>query len=78
LRRAAELAGVDLSGIMVIDPAYSPSLDDYVTTYSDETGFPSIAARVVIKKPLGFGAAMTRLGEADAMIGGVAKIPHRV
>ena len=68
---SAEQAGVDLSGIKVIDPADSEKLEDYTERYSQESGFPAAAARVIIRKPLGFAAAMVRFGDADAMVGGV-------
>ena len=70
VKLAAKEAGADISGIGIIDPAASEKLEDYVTKYSEETRFPAAAARVLIKKPLGFGAAMTRFGDADAYVAG--------
>ena len=67
---AAAEAGVDVSGIEQIDPQTSEKLEEYVTRYSEETRFPAMAARVLMKKPLGYGAAMTRFGDADAFVGG--------
>ena len=69
---AAEKAGVSLSGIEVIDPQASSKLAEYVEQYVEETKFPAPAAEVLMKKPLGFGAAMARFGDADAFVGGVA------
>ena len=69
---AAEKAGVNLSGIEVIDPQASPKLEEYTARYAEETGFPPQAAEVLFKKELGFGAAMARYGDADAYVGGVA------
>ncbi|MTV82756.1 phosphate acyltransferase [Secundilactobacillus folii] len=66
----AESENVSLDGIEIIDPSHFEKLDDYVQLFAKETGFPEIAARVVIKKPLGLGAAMIRFGDADAMVAG--------
>ena len=67
---AASKAGVDISGIEVIDPLSSDKLQDYAARYAEETGFPAAAAAVLMKKPLGFGAAMARFGDADASVAG--------
>ena len=67
---AAEAAGVDASGIESYDPQTSEKLEEYVERYSQETRFPAVASRVLFKKPLGFAAAMTRFGDADAYVGG--------
>ena len=67
---AAAEAGVDASGIESIDPQTTEKLDEYVERYSAETKFPAVAAKVLMKKPLGFAAAMTRFGDADAYVGG--------
>ena len=56
--------------INIIDPLVSDKVDTYSKKYSAETGFPEAAAKVIIKKPLGFGAAMARFGDADAYVGG--------
>ena len=69
---AAEKAGVSLGGIEVVDPTATPKLAEYVERYAAETGFPAPAANVLFKKPLGFGAAMVRFGDADAYIAGAA------
>ena len=66
----AEKAGVDISGIKVVDPAASDKLEEYVAKYAEETHFPAPAARVLMKKAMGYGAAMTRFGDADACVAG--------
>lgn len=78
ISEAAELAGADISGIETIDPAASGKLEEYAARYSEEAGFPAAAARVIIKKPLGFGAAMVRFGDCDAMIGGAINATENV
>ena len=70
IKAAAEKAGVDVSGIETIDPATSEKTEEYAAKYTEETRFPLPASRVLIKKPLGFGAAMTRFGDADAYVAG--------
>ena len=67
---AAKQANVDVSGIESADPQTSEKFDEYVARYSEETGFPEMAAKVLIKKPLGFAAAMTRFSDAEACVGG--------
>ena len=67
---AAAEAGVDVSGIEIIDPLTSPKLDEYANRYFQETKFPVMAAKVLMKKPLGYGAAMVRFGDADASVAG--------
>ena len=66
----AKEEGVDIGGIEIIDPTTSDKLEDYVSRYSKETGFPEVASRVLMKKPLGYGAAMVRFSDADASVAG--------
>ena len=67
---AAKEAGVSVDGIETIDPQTSDKLAEYVEKYSEETGFPAMAAEVLMKKPLGYAAAMLRFDDAEAYIGG--------
>jgi phosphate acetyltransferase len=78
IMEAATAAGVDVSRIEVIDPTTSPKLEEYVSKYAEKTGFPAPAAKVIIQKPLGFGAAMTRFGDADALIAGAVNATQNV
>jgi phosphate acetyltransferase len=79
VERAAIAAGVDLTGIEIIDPASSPNIDDYVRAYLENrpNTKPAVAARL-ISRPLFFAAAMVRAGHADAMIAGAANPTARV
>ena len=70
IQQTAWEVGVDITDMEIIDPAESELLEQYVEKYAAETHFPAPAARVIIKKPLGFGAAMTRFGDADATVAG--------
>ena len=56
--------------ISIIDPSTSDKVDEYAKLYSSETAFPEAAAKVLIKKPLGFAATMARFNDADAYVGG--------
>ena len=66
---AAQEAGVNLGAVEIVDIA-PHKVDAYAAAYSSETGFPEMAAKVLMRKPLGFGAAMVWYGDADAMIAG--------
>jgi len=69
---AGEVAGVDLSGIEVIDPRVSGELGGYVRAYVEARGLAENAAARLMKKPLFFGAMMVKRGVADAMVAGVS------
>ena len=69
-KKIALEAGTDISGIEIIDPAESELVDIYARKYTEETRFPEAASKVLIRKPLGFGAAMTRFGASDATVAG--------
>lgn len=68
----AEGAGVDMTGVRVVDPASSSKLDEYVAAYCRVRDIPSGAAAGLLRGALYFGAMMVRQGEADAMVSGVA------
>ena len=74
VNETAKNLGIDLSkysdSISVVDSSNSEKIDEYAKRYSSETGFPEAAAKVLIKKPLGFAAAMARFDDADAFVGG--------
>jgi phosphate acetyltransferase len=64
--------GLDPDGIIIIEPSTSPELDSYVDEFCRSTDFPSGAARRLFTKPLYFAAVMVRVGNADAMVVGIA------
>ena len=70
---AAKLAGVDLGGIVVVDPRTSDRHDAYASRYREgrDDLDPAIARRMV-RKPLFFGATMVACGDAHAMVAGAA------
>ncbi len=69
LEKAAKQAGVSLEGIEMCD-IVEHKVDAYAAAYSKETKFPEMAAKVLMRKPLGFGSAMVWYGDADAMVAG--------
>jgi phosphate acetyltransferase len=79
LAAAAGTAGVSLDGIAVAHPEDSDKLDAYARSYV--IGRPTVdlkVARRLLRKPLYYGAMMVKLGEADAMLAGVANPTKRV
>jgi len=73
VEEAARAAGVSLREVRVIDPRESDRLGPYAECYArgrEEITVP--IARRLLMKPIFFGAMMVRLGEADALVGGVA------
>jgi phosphate acetyltransferase len=71
--RAAASAETSLDGITVADPLSSPSRDRYAAEYHElrkHKGMTEEQAREDIVAPLRWGAMMTRLGDADAMVAG--------
>lgn len=65
--------GVKLDGIVVADPAASPSLEKYATAYYElrkHKGMTIEQARIDMKGQLRWGAMMVHLGDADAMVAG--------
>ncbi len=69
---AAELS-VSLDGVTVVDPATSDKRKAYATEYYElrkAKGMTEEQAFEQIAEPLKFGAMMTRLGDADAMVAG--------
>jgi phosphate acetyltransferase len=65
-------ADLDLTGLSVIDPLSSPKLGSYVAEYCRVRDIPEGAALRLLRKPLYFGAMMVKVGDADAMIAGIA------
>ncbi|MBN2050221.1 MAG: phosphate acetyltransferase [Spirochaetales bacterium] len=73
VREAASTAKVDLSGLTVIDPAASDSLEAYAGVFYElrkHKGVSPEDARKAISDPLFFGAMMVRQADADAMVAG--------
>ncbi len=78
IEEAAAGLAVDLDKIAVLDITVSPTLDEYVSLYAKERNLPLGAAKLILKKPVYFGAMMTRMGDADAMVAGIATATEEV
>ena len=78
IEEAAAGLAVDLDKIAVLDISTSPKLDEYVSVYAKERNLPLGAAKLILKKPVYFGAMMTRMGDADAMVAGIATATEEV
>lgn len=76
---AVRAAGVDLDGIVVIDPRTDARLDSYgaACAAGREKMSPAMATRLV-SKPLYFAGMMVKQGDADAMVAGAANPTRRV
>ena len=70
---AAKDAGVDLTGLEVVDPSYSQLKDRFAEEYFElrkHKGMTIEQAHTDILAPLRWGAMMVRTGTADAMVAG--------
>ncbi|MFQ5956070.1 MAG: phosphate acyltransferase, partial [Kiloniellales bacterium] len=79
LKQVARRAGTSLDGITTIDPEQGERLDAYAQ--SCRRARPNLdlkVARRLMRKPLYYGAAMVRAGDADALIAGAANPTRRV
>jgi len=72
IRRMATGQGLDLSGIGIVNPTSSPRIDDYVEQYCQMRDIPRGAARRILSNPLYYGAMMVKVGDAAAMVAGIA------
>lgn len=76
---AAQAAGVDLSGIEVIEPKSSGKLDAYAASYvSARDNVSESIAKRILGRPMLFGAMMVAAGDADSMVAGAANPTARV
>src|SRR5437867_10309533 len=74
IRQSAQNAGVNLSGIEVVDQESCP-VDRYIRILSPEwrsRGVTETETRARLQNPMYFGAAMVRAGDADGLVGGAA------
>jgi phosphate acetyltransferase len=72
IKELASGLGAELDDITLLDIPSSPRFDEYVGIYGKERNLPAGAARLILKNPVYFGAMMTRMGDADAMVAGIA------
>lgn len=79
IRDLAARLGVDAAGLSIRDPAIDPALPAMAARLSElrERLTPGMAERL-LRKPLYFAGMLVALGEADAMVAGVAHPTRRV
>lgn len=73
VKAAAEKAGTDLSGIVIIDPVKSEWLASFADAYYEKRkakGMTAEQAKIEMSNPLGFAAMMLNQNKADAMVAG--------
>jgi len=73
VRRAAEAAQLDLSGILILDPENSTrrtAFESELVPLLVAKGMKAEEARGLLSDPLHFGAAMVRAGDADGSVAG--------
>ena len=78
IRDLAARADIDLAAISITDPTTSSQLEPYIDEYCKDRDFPRGAAHRLISKALYFGAMMVRMGDADAMVAGIATATEEV
>lgn len=74
IRAKAEDLHLHLNGIQIVDPANSPSHDLYTEEFfslRQRKGVTRTEAAQLVLNPITFGSLMVRLGDADALIGGL-------
>ncbi|HXS98097.1 MAG TPA: NADP-dependent malic enzyme [Candidatus Limnocylindrales bacterium] len=71
--KAAELR-LHLNGVQIVDPKRSPKLDVYTEEFyslRQRKGVARTEAAHLVTNPVTFGSLMVRLGDADALVGGL-------
>ena len=69
---AAADAGVSLEGIEVVSALEPERRERYAEIFAEQSGLPPVAASLMLKKPLYFGAMMVQAGDADCIAAGIA------
>lgn len=73
LHKTAKAEGIDLSGVILQDPAVSPKLEDYAQTYYEMRKHKGVSieeAHGTMKDEVYQGAMMVHYGDVDAMVSG--------
>ena len=81
IKSVAADVGVDLSGLILADPAVSGKLDAYGKEYFElrkHKGLTEAEAREGIQDQLRWGAMMVRMNDADAMVAGAENATGKV
>ena len=72
VRRVAKEARAKLDGISIVCPDGFPKTPQYAQTLAAESGLPVIAAEMMLKNPLYFGAMLVKAGDGDCLVAGIA------
>jgi len=70
----AEELHLHLAGVQIVDPPKSPRLDEYLEEFYNlrqRKGITRTEAAQMVLNPTTFGSLMVRLGDADALVGGL-------
>ncbi len=81
IKELARLSGVDLDGIDIIDPDFSPEMEKYISLYIEARGGKRVTkemAKRLLKRPLYFGAMMVRAGDVKGMVAGCMSLTATV
>ncbi|MGA9528825.1 MAG: NADP-dependent malic enzyme [Terriglobales bacterium] len=76
IQSSAKELGLDLAGVKIVDPAASPLRERFIQELyrlRQRRGVTLTEARVLMKDTNVFGSMMVRMGEADALVSGVAQ-----
>ncbi len=76
IRARMEEHGLELDGIEIVDPAHSPKLEIYAEELyglRNRRGVTRSEAEHLLSNPNMFGSMMVNLGDADAMVAGIAQ-----
>ncbi|MGQ9661211.1 MAG: phosphate acyltransferase [Kiritimatiellia bacterium] len=63
---------LSLAGLELFSPTAPEMVERYATAYATARGVDLGVARKLVRKPLAFGGMMVRMGDADAMVAGIA------
>ncbi|MBD3185062.1 phosphate acetyltransferase [Candidatus Poribacteria bacterium] len=77
----AKSAGVDISGVEIINPESSNQLQKYAKFYIDSRKGKRVTEKMaerLVKKPLYFGASMVNAGDIDGMVAGCMSLTATV
>ncbi len=78
IKKTAEEIGVSLNGMELYNPVMTERIDAYAETFAKSSELPIIAAKIIMKKPLYYGAMMVKQGDADCIVAGLATETNEV
>ena len=78
IKAKANLLGLGLNGIEIVNPAESRNFKKYIKFYSKKTGTAEKTAELIVQKPLFFSALAVALKDADGMVAGAVHTSEEV